>query len=139
MVTCQCGANQYEKRGFVINALSVVLDKGAQCDKCVVPAHAAARLLAKAPGAFEEGSRGDGVDTQPFGDRPMGCSIQGGPAPSLPHTVDSKGEGTAWDAADFGFGMRKTFKLPHDYRAKQVEDALGGQTVMVSGAVVMQS
>ena len=83
---------------------------------------------------------GDGIGAQLFGDRPViantvGCSIQGGPTTSSPHAVDSKGEGAAGDAADLGF---EAFKLPHNYLAKQVKDALGDKTVMVSGADVMR-
>ncbi len=69
--------------------------------------------------------------TQLFGDRmyvanATGCSsIWGGSAPSTPYTVNSKGQGPAWenslfeDGAEFGYGMNLAVT---QRRAKLVED-----------------
>ena len=69
--------------------------------------------------------------TQLFGDRmyvanATGCSsIWGGSAPSTPYTVNSKGQGPAWenslfeDAAEFGYGMNLAVT---QRRAKLIEE-----------------
>jgi len=64
--------------------------------------------------------------TQFFGDRMVianatGCSsIYGGSAPTVPYTVNAKGQGPAWanslfeDNAEFGFGMNMAFTARRD-------------------------
>jgi len=71
--------------------------------------------------------------TQLFGDRMVianatGCSsIYGGTAPTIPYTVNDKGQGPAWanslfeDNAEFGFGMVLSFKQRRARLAQLVE------------------
>ncbi len=75
--------------------------------------------------------------TQLFGDRMVvanatGCSsIYGGTAPTVPYTVNDRGQGPAWanslfeDNAEFGFGMAVSFQQRRNRLADLVEK-LGG-------------
>ena len=72
--------------------------------------------------------------TQLFGDRMIianatGCSsIWGGSAPTVPYTVNEKGQGPAWanslfeDNAEFGFGMVLSVNQRRDNLARLVEE-----------------
>ncbi|GHT00975.1 pyruvate-flavodoxin oxidoreductase [Synergistales bacterium] len=74
--------------------------------------------------------------TQLFGDRMMvanatGCSsIWGGSAPSMPYTVNAKGQGPAWanslfeDNAEYGFGMKLSINVKVGYLVSAVEALL---------------